>query len=350
MSCIEEIPDREPDTPPADDLAAVLDARRIRVADNPPKPVPVVTLKGQSLSTAGNITVLAAQAKAGKSASLGAMVAAMFPDPNAAGLDCLGWECAPAGDAAVIWFDTEQSTFDSWRNLERAAKRAGVHEFPANLRAFRLLDVATAKRRELLAFEIERAKMECGRVHAVILDGLGDLCLSVNDEAESVQLVDELCTLATKYQTVIVTVLHENPAAAPHQTGKTRGHLGSQLERKAESNLRLVKGSDGVTEVFSEKCRSSHLPKGRGAFFAWDDAAGMHVTVEGSPGKKAGATPEHLAELLPLGGMQTGELEKMAREELGIGKTKFHSLLRTARDQGLIAKNKEGLNERVLKP
>lgn len=353
MSCIEEIPDREPDTPPADDLAAVLDARRIRVADNPPKPVPVVTLKGQELATAGNVSVLSAQAKSGKSASMGGMLAAMFQAPNEAALDCLGWECAPAGDAAVVWFDTEQSKYHSWLNLHRAAKRAGIEEFPPNLRAFHLLDVPTAKRRELLVYEIERAAKECGRVHAVILDGVGDLCLSVNDEAESVQLVDELCTLATKYQTVIVTVLHENPAAAPHQTGKTRGHLGSHLERKAESNLRLVKGSDGVTEVFSSAgCRGANLPRGHGAFFAWSDEAGMHVTVEGSPGKKAGATPEDLAALLPLppGGLATGELEKLAAEELGIGKTKFHSLLRTARDQGLIAKSKDGLNERVLTP
>lgn len=355
MPAPEIIPDDdelETATPPPDDLGAMLDARRIRVADNPPQPPPIVSLKGQSLATAGNVSVLAAQAKAGKSAALGAMVAAMFQGPNAAGLDCLGWQCEPAGDGAVIWFDTEQSEFDSWRNLKRAADRAGIDEFPPNLRAFRLLDVPTVKRRELLAFEIERAGEECGRVHCVILDGVGDLCLSVNDEAESVQLVDELCTLATRYQTVIVTVLHENPAAGPHQSGKTRGHLGSHLERKAESNLRLVKAPDGVTEIFSEKCRSANLPRGHGAFFAWDDAAGMHVTVEGSRGKSGAVTTADLAGLLPLppAGMATGELLESAREELGIAKTKFHELLKTAREQGLIAKDDDGLNVRVLTP
>jgi hypothetical protein len=340
------------DTLPADDLVAMLDARRIRVADNPPRPAAVVSLRGQGLSTAGNITVLAAQPKAGKSASLGAMVAAMFPAPNTAGLDFLGWECAPAEGAAVVWFDTEQSTFDSWKNVKRATDRTGLPDFPENLRAFCLVDVPTVERRELLPLELERARKDCGRVHAVFLDGVGDLCQSVNDEKEANGLVDELCALATEYQTVIITVLHENSAAGPQQTGKTRGHLGSQLERKAESNLRLVKGSDGVTEVFSEKCRSANLPRGHGAFFAWDDASGMHITVEGVPGKKAGVTPEDLAGLLPLPpqGMRTKELRLLAEEEFGISKTKFHTLLSLAKQQGLIAKNKEGLYERVLVP
>ena len=59
--------------------------------------------------------------------------------------------------------------------------------------------------------------------------------------------------IATEQNAVVVTVLHENPNS---EYGKTRGHLGSQLERKAESNLRLQKdNTTGVTTIFTEKSR-----------------------------------------------------------------------------------------------
>lgn len=270
------------DSPKAE-LFAILDARRIRVEDRPEKPLEVVRLAGQGICTPGNITAISAQAKAGKSAALGGLLAAMFSDLGGEdtpwdAVDCLGFECAPADGKAVVWFDTEQSPHDSWRNLERAAKRAGLDGFPSNLRAYRLLDVATPQRRLLLNAEMERAAAECGGVHVAIVDGIGDLCLSVNDEAEAVGLVDELARLAVSFSCPIVVVIHENPGN--RNDGKTRGHLGSQLERKAESNLRLVKGSDGITEIFSEKCRSANIPQGRGVCFEWSDQAGLHVRVE----------------------------------------------------------------------
>ena len=60
---------------------------------------------------------------------------------------------------------------------------------------------------------------------------------------------------------------------------KTRGHLGSQLERKAETNLRLEK-SDGVTVVWSDRNRRAPIPKDKGPRFAWSDEHGMHMTSE----------------------------------------------------------------------
>ncbi len=88
---------------------------------------------------------------------------------------------------------------------------------------------------------------------AVIVDGVADLVLDVNDAKECNALVAKLHALAIKYDCPdrIICVIHENPNA---DTGKMRGHLGSQLERKAESNLRLRKKED-VTVVFSDRQR-----------------------------------------------------------------------------------------------
>ena len=68
---------------------------------------------------------------------------------------------------------------------------------------------------------------------------------------------------------------HENPGS---ETGKTRGHLGSHLERKAETNLRLLKDKNNVTTVWAEKARHLHLPKDQGTCLTWDPVAAMHTT------------------------------------------------------------------------
>jgi hypothetical protein len=77
-------------------------------------------------------------------------------------------------------------------------------------------------------------------------------------------------------------VLHENPAQ-PGQGGKTRGHLGSQLERKAESNLRLEKDTAGVSVIYSTRCRNGDIPKSKGVSFAWSEELKMHATVARVP-------------------------------------------------------------------
>ncbi|HET7623969.1 MAG TPA: hypothetical protein VFM25_01800, partial [Verrucomicrobiae bacterium] len=68
--------------------------------------------------------------------------------------------------------------------------------------------------------------------------------------------------------------LHFNPDSA-----KARGHLGSQLERKSESNLRLDKDDD-CTVLWSNKQRRASIPKDFGPRFKWNNQAGMHITIE----------------------------------------------------------------------
>ena len=115
-----------------------------------------------------------------------------------------------------------------------------------------------------------------------LLDGGADLLIDPNDPAESFSFVDELHQLAIRYVTVILSIIHENPSGG--EIGKTRGHFGSQLERKAETNLRLQKDKDdGVTTIFAEKARHAHIPKALGPRFVWSEDEHMHVTAGPKP-------------------------------------------------------------------
>jgi hypothetical protein len=261
---------------------SVLDAHRIYFEIPPEEPVTVVRLVGHRISTAGNLTVVAAQAKSGKTAVVGAMIAAVVAaeivDTSApSDVDLLGFTAAAAGGKAVVVFDTEQSRRDAWVLVNRVVARAKGNDLPSNFRFYSLADIETRMRRRFLSAELERAKSVCGGIHCVFVDGVADLCIDLNNTDEAFGLVDELIQLAIAYECPIVLVIHENPSA--QDTGKTRGHLGSQLLRKAEASLRVLKGANGISTIYSDNCRNADIPKGHGARFVFDAVADMHVTV-----------------------------------------------------------------------
>ena len=284
---VDNLPDDEPQAQQeARDaqIMALLDARRVQYDDPPPEPVTIYAVNSQSISTSGNLTCLSGQSKAGKSAALIAMVAAPFAKDT--GRDFLGFEAAPTDGKTVLVYDTEQSPFDAYTLQRRALKRAGWTQQPPNLQHHYLLDLSISERREAVFAGARRAAGIAPGVYAVFIDGVADLLEDVNDAAEANALVSDLVKLSVEIDAPVTVVLHENPAA-PGGNGKTRGHLGSQLERKAESNLRVIKDSDGISTLFGEKCRRASIPQHSGPRFAWDDEAGMHLSVEPSGIAKA---------------------------------------------------------------
>jgi hypothetical protein len=271
---------------PAVDLS-ILDVRRITLDKEPPKPVTVYSLAGQQICTPGNLTVIAAQAKAGKTAVVGAMLAAslavLSKDGSQGQRDLLGFTASSPGANAVVVFDTEQSPHDAWNLVHRGVCRAGITILPENFRCYALVDVSTNMRRQLLEAELKRSAAVCTGIHSVIIDGIADLCIDPNDSIEAFGLVEELVQLAVKYECSVIVVLHENPSKV--DSGKTRGHLGSQLERKAESNLRVAKDGKGISTIYADRCRRASIPKDTGPRFAYDRSADMHTSLTTNAGQ-----------------------------------------------------------------
>jgi hypothetical protein len=126
----------------------------------------------------------------------------------------------------------------------------------------------------------------------MLLDGAADFVEDVNDPAESNGFVATLHHLAIEHDCQVVAVLHFNPG-----TEKPRGHLGSQLERKAETNLALEKDSDETTVIYSAKNRRACIPKNDGPRFAFSKEAGMHVSIESRQSAKERDERERLLAL-----------------------------------------------------
>lgn len=114
-----------------------------------------------------------------------------------------------------------------------------------------------------------------GGLHSLFIDGVADLVFDVIDQKEACSLVTELHQLATETSCVIVTALHHNPGGE-----KTRGHLGSQIERKSESVLVLRKEGETIS-ISCKPARRQEVSGDKAPQFAWDSMSGMHRLLRG---------------------------------------------------------------------
>ena len=256
-----------------------LDSVRADLQKPPSEPVTLLRFKEQAIGTQGNLFMIYAQAKAGKTAVLGAMIAAAMPGDD--WCDTFSLTIAPnEHHHAIIHFDCEQSPWDHYQILNSARRRAKREEMPSWIRSYCLTTFSKAQRMAALRAELQRASAECGGIHTVLLDGAADFMPDVNSIADTDSFVSELHEMAIKYNTIIGVVLHENPGKA-NEVDKARGHLGSHLERKCEGVIRVEKQKEEETSViYSHKSRHAHIPKSKGMWFKWDNEAGYHATCE----------------------------------------------------------------------
>jgi hypothetical protein len=145
------------------------------------------------------------------------------------------------------------------------------------------------------AWECVLEAVKAGPIHSIFLDGIADFVPDVNDAEICNAKVAELQQLAGNLDCPIICVIHFNPGSE-----KSRGHLGSELERKAESNLRLDKDED-TTVIWSNKQRGAPISKATGPAFQWSDDKQMHVSVASSADtkkdEKRGASEMLMAEV-----------------------------------------------------
>lgn len=249
----------------------------------PPKPIHVLFFKGKAACSEGNLAVLQGPTKAGKSgviSAIGGACLAEFHDISGDEMgDTLGFladfTTSPNTQPAVLHLDTEQSAAHHFASIKRMEKRSGSKIPPIGFYSHYLTELGIEDRKRFLSDYLQTLKEGNESPALILLDGVADFCQDVNSIAEANELVRWLHRLAVKYECVILCVIHENPGT---DIGKTRGHLGSELARKAETTFRVEK-KEGKALLWVHESRVMEIPKTDGLCFAWDDKKGMHATV-----------------------------------------------------------------------
>lgn len=243
----------------------------------PPEDELCLCLGNYPIAARGNLTCIQGKSKVGKSAVIAAILGACQRGRYACTGDTLCFEWQGDDSGAIIHLDTEQSGGDWHALVRRSVKRSGMPAVSARLVSLPLVRFARSERLAILELALEKELQRQGGIDIVIIDGVADLCSSPNDEAESLELISRLHALAQEYRTAIICVLHENPSSVE---GKTRGHLGSELNRKAFANLRIEKDpEDSVSTMWGMDMRKRDIPREQGFCFAWDESRKMHTYI-----------------------------------------------------------------------
>jgi hypothetical protein len=255
---------------------AKLDQCRLASLENPPeRPPMILSYKDKRLGEAGSIVVIQGKVKSGKTAVVGAILGAAIGGTG----DLFGLESPNPLKKAVLHYDTEQSRYEHFDVLDVSVrKRAGFTEIPKHLHSYTMLQLEIGERWKTIQADVERRSVQHDGVHLVVLDGVADLVNDPNDASGSFSLIHELHAFADRHQCLIVAVLHENPGSG---SKKTRGHLGSQMERKARTSISVEKdGNSEIVQMYVVGARKCSWPKREAVCFQYDAEAGMHVTVD----------------------------------------------------------------------
>ena len=252
---------------------------------NNPPPVAqmVVSVNDVPLGTQGNILCITGGEGTGKSNYVTALIAGAIGQSEKnkdKAMDTLGVSVSENSKRkAILFYDTEQSEVQTYKNITNLLKRCGRESMPEYLKAYCLTGMSRKERLQAIIQSMDKFHYQFRGIHMVVIDGIADLIKGANDETESIAVVEELYRLTGIYNTCIVTILHFIPSGL-----KLRGHLGSELQRKAAAILSIEKDTDpSVSVVKALKVRDGSPLDVPIMQFAWDKDVRMHVYLGEKP-------------------------------------------------------------------
>ena len=149
-----------------------------------------------------------------------------------------------------VHFDTEQG---EW-HAQRVFKRIQWMNKGLDLdfyHTFALRKVGYKSRIDFIEYYLENMREEGKKIGLVVIDGVADLVSDANNLEESSAIVQRIMAWTSIYNCHIVTVIHSN-----FGSDKPTGHLGSFLEKKAETQIQLDK-DDNKFGCITVSCKRS---------------------------------------------------------------------------------------------
>ena len=223
-----------------EELESYLSKGEIKATDKVTIPPKILFVGDCTIATFGNFSASTGKAKSKKTFNISAMVAAAVTNTTVLNYRA----CLPEGKRKILYFDTEQSKYHCHNVLERIYKLSGLSVKKDDPRLlFWGLREYTPKLRIALIDHALRKHQEVG---LVIIDGLRDLMYDINNGKEATDVMTVLMAWTSVYDLHIHTVLHLNK-----NDNNPRGHIGTELENKAETVLIISKNlqNNSISEV-----------------------------------------------------------------------------------------------------
>lgn len=324
-----------------EDTMAILGSCEIDFSNPPVEPEPLIQLGSVTVGANGNLLCVTGSEGSGKTNFLGGILSGSIK-PRGIEIDTLGTMVKEnLTEQAVLLYDTEQSDYQLYKNLTYIVSRSQMHRPPRWFKSYSLVGISRNDRMKLILDSMDRHYYEYGGIHMVVLDGIGDLLAGVNDEEGSVALIEELMRMAAIYDTVVLCVLHMTPSGM-----KLRGHLGSEVQRKAAGIILIEKDDKTDSSMIKAlKVRDGSPFDVPIMEFGWSKEEGRHVFLgEKGPKENMRRKSHDLAELAQsifagIHLLSTKELGLKISDHLDVQERRARDYIKQMRELQIIEKS-----------
>ena len=226
---------------------------RVLSTDILEKPIPIVEIyniakeEWDVLATLGNISTVKGKAKSRKSTLLSLIVgAAIKGGPIGHKIRCT----LPKDKQNILYIDTEQQKYHVGFLLHRVKSLSSNNgNIDEKLFVYSLRSLSPKER----VLKVKELIKSIGGLGLIIIDGIRDLVMSINDEVESTEIVSLLMKWSLEYDVHIMNVLHENPTS-----DKARGHIGTEMMNKSETVIKVEidPKDEDISAIYPDMCRN----------------------------------------------------------------------------------------------
>lgn len=225
----ETIPSRE-------ELAVFIEEAAVSVTNNYEEAPAVLMVDDAVIGTLGNFSASIGKAKSKKTFNVSAIAASAL-----SGRTVLRYRSMfPENKSKILYIDTEQGRHHCQQVLKRILRLAEMPDdkVPENLVMLSLRKFAPRVR--LLI--VEEAIDTTPDLGLVIIDGIRDFLYDINSSSESTEVISKFMQWTDDKQIHIHTVLHQNK-----NDEHARGHIGTELNNKAETIMQVEVDKDDKT-------------------------------------------------------------------------------------------------------
>ena len=215
-----------------DRISRILSESLIKATDTYQTPPQIIWVDNSTIATLGNFSASTGKAKAKKTFNVSALVAASLSNGKV-----LNYRASlPEGKRKILYVDTEQSRYHCHNVLERILKLAGLPTSidNENLDFICLREYTPSVRIEVIDYALAQDQS----YGLVIIDGIRDLLLDINNAGESVEVINKMMEWSSKYDLHIHCVLHQNKG-----DNNVLEHIDTEMNNKADTVLIVTKST-----------------------------------------------------------------------------------------------------------
>ncbi len=304
-----------------------------------PLPEPPQVIHG--VIRAGQVGMMAASSKAGKSWALLALANAV-----ATGRDWLAWQTT-AG--RVLYVNAELPEFDLQGRLERVAAALGLDGIPAGLDVLHLR--GTSKTIRELVAPVLRQQGKAGPYALVLPDPLYAFGggRDENSNSEQAKTMAELSELAERSGAAVWVAHHFSKGNKSQTDHLDRASGAGMYARAPDVFATFTRHEEEDCFTVETTCRSFPRPEPfvvRWEYPLWRISAELdpeRLKQHPKPGRTARFTPTSIVEILPDAGMRFADWQRAAENTLDVKASRFAQLLKLAKAGGLVSQDVFGM-------